>query len=62
MKLPTLALAALSACGPAIDPDFDAVEAGEQAQDFTLIDGSGQLVSLSDTDGVPRLILGTAGW
>ena len=64
-----LALLGLIACGDkaedsdlADDGGTPETASGETAPDFTLIDAAGTSVSLSDTNGTPRLILGTAGW
>ena len=51
----------LLACGDkAEDPAVTAE--GEVAPDFTLVDATGADVSLSDTDGSPRLLLAATAW
>jgi len=44
-----------------IDCDIGLNE-GDCAPDFTSLDQTGEDVSLSDFDGAPRLIIGTAAW
>jgi len=46
---------------PEIDCDIG-MEEGNCAPDFTVLDQTGDEVSLSDLDGAPRLIIGTAAW
>ena len=62
-----LVLLGLVACGDKSDADLaeggtPETASGETAPDFTLVDAAGASVSLSDTNGAPRLILGTAAW
>ena len=62
MRTPTLLALGLVACGAPASDASPSPQAGEAAPDFTLVDDSGALVSLSDSDGAPRLVFGLAGW
>ncbi len=61
--MPALAMTlGLLACGDKAEGDLPSTAEGELAPDFTLVNATGDEVSLSDTDGSPRLLLAATAW